>query len=239
MHETKGIIVGCDQTQEVLLPWWWAHYSRHNSYPVIFANFGMSDSAVKWCQERGKCLMPSCNIALQEVTSSNKQWWELRYGKEFWPLRPIWFKKPSALLLSPFSLSLWIDLDCKINGKLERLFRNLAGAEIALARELESKFTPPGEVSYNAGVIVFRKNASILHEWVRLVSEENALFAGDQNALCHAIAKHKPKLKELSPIYNWGRLRGPNDHALIYHHTGSAGKLAIVEEMFQSGFDLI
>lgn len=237
MEETKGIIVGCDQAQEVFLPWWWSHYSRHNSYPVLFVNFGMSDSAVRWCKQRGECLTVSCSITLQEVAPCDKTLWEMRYGNEFWPLREIWFKKPSALLLSPFSLGIWIDLDCKINGPLEEIFTTLASFEIGLARELESPFTPPGEVSYNAGVIAFQRNAPILHQWAHLVSSQNASFAGDQNALCHAIAKHKPPLKELPIHCNWGRLRGPNEDVLIYHHTGTS-KLFIIEEMFQLGFDL-
>ncbi len=50
---TKGILIGCDQNQEWMLEWWWAHYSRHNCYPVAFVDFGMSQEAKKWCQSKG------------------------------------------------------------------------------------------------------------------------------------------------------------------------------------------
>lgn len=224
MHN-KGIIVGCDRYQEGFLPWWWHHYARHNSYPVAFADFGMSSGALAWCKERGVCLASS-SIALQEVSPENQHSWEHRYGEGIWSNRDVWFKKPSTLLLSPFAVSLWIDLDCKIQGHLEPLFASLSDeADIALARE------DSPEINYNAGVIVFRRNAPILHQWAHLAATENASFPGDQNALCHAIEKHKPPLTELPPAYNWGRLRGPNENALIYHYTGGAGKLLILEEI--------
>jgi hypothetical protein len=52
----SGIIVGCDANQEWLLPWWWDHYCKHNSYPVAFVDFGMSEAALAWCQEKGQCI---------------------------------------------------------------------------------------------------------------------------------------------------------------------------------------
>lgn len=55
----KGILVGCDQNQEWLLSWWWDQYSAHNSYPVVFVDFGMSKTGVAWCNERGTCIPQS------------------------------------------------------------------------------------------------------------------------------------------------------------------------------------
>lgn len=63
----KGVLVGCDQTQEKLLHWWWKHYVQHNTYPVMFIDFGMSDAMRAWCEERGSCMTISQAISLYEV----------------------------------------------------------------------------------------------------------------------------------------------------------------------------
>jgi len=43
----NGLITGCDETHEWMLPTWWKHYSKRNSSPVSFIDFGMSKSAKK------------------------------------------------------------------------------------------------------------------------------------------------------------------------------------------------
>ncbi len=67
----------------------------------------------------------------------------------------------------------------------------------------------PGEVNYNSGVIVFRKEASILHRFAEEASKNSAQYAGDQQAMCRAIFLHRPSLVELPQLYNWLRVLGP------------------------------
>lgn len=224
--ETIGVVVGCDRKQEWLLPWWWSHYSAHNTHPVAFADFGMSDKALAWCKERGECIAPVFPEAAEEsaIATSLKQQWEERYGRGIWFCRSAWFKKPLAVLNSPFSIGLWLDLDCQVRGKLDPLFNSLFGADIGLVREPGG----PEEKNYNAGVIVFRKKAEILYRWAEEATEHNAHYAGDQEALCQAIMAHSPALIELPFHYNWLRVLGPNPDALIYHFTGGTGKLEIM-----------
>ncbi|MBS0607606.1 MAG: hypothetical protein JSR57_11700 [Verrucomicrobia bacterium] len=241
---SKGIIVGCDKGQEWLLPWWWEYYTAHNSFPVAFADFGMSKKGIEWCLDKGDYL----NIPTQEILGDheiplrNKQIWEKLYGKETLKYRHAWFKKPLALLQSPFSLNLWLDLDCQINGGLDPLFNSLTfGAEIGLVREpnfvqelLETQNALlPGEIYYNSGVIVFRKGADIVHRFAEEAFSNNAEHAGDQHALCRAIFKHQPSLVELPLIYNWSRMLGTNPKAIIFHHTGGLGKVDILEVIRQ------
>lgn len=234
-----GVIVGCDRNQEWLLPWWWEHYSAHNSYPVAFADFGLSKKALAWCRKKGICLkLPFFDIVPEaNLSSSTKDRWENHYGKGIWFCRSAWFKKPLCLLHSPFSLGLWIDLDCQINGSLEPLFNSLIiGAEMALVREPDlvqkldeqQGFLLPGEINYNAGVVVFRQNAPILHHWLEEAAKRNQEYVSDQPALCRAILAQKPHLIELPSAFNWVRALGPNPAALIYHFTGGAGKLEIM-----------
>lgn len=230
----EGIVVGCDQKLEWILPWWWNHYSAHNSYPVAFVDFGMSKKAATWCQKRGRTVQLPKSTLL--VPSDFKEEWAERYGIEISAHREAWFKKPLAFLLSPFSHGLWIDLDCEIRGSVEPLFHCLTfGAEIALAREpdfsqkkdSEMGLLLPDEISYNSGVIAFKQQAKILQQWI----EEGADYPSDQQALSRAIFNHKPNLVELPHIYNWVRVLGPNEQAVIYHYAGNPGKIEILEQL--------
>jgi hypothetical protein len=245
----QGIIIGCDRRQEWLLPWWWKHYSMHNSFPVAFADFGMSENALSWCKKRGEYLsLPSAKILCEnQVDPLKKDNWESRYGKGIWLSRSAWFAKPFSLLLSPFSMGIWIDLDCQINGKLDPLFNSLIfGAEIGLVREphfvqtydRKMGFLLPEEIHYNSGVIVFRQNANILHQWVEEAMTNNEQYPGDQQALCRAIYKHRPALIELPDTFNWLRFLGPQPEALIFHHSGG-GKLELLKQMYPSLIPLI
>jgi len=235
----EGIIIGSDRHQEWLLPWWWEHYSAFNSYPVAFVDFGMSEKALAWCHQKGQCIkLPPSNLNIAFPVSVKEQW-EARYGKGIWQCRPTWFKKPLALLESPFSIGLWIDLDCQIRDNLDPLFKCLLfNAEIALIQEpnfiqnleRECGFFLSEEVNYNSGVIVFHQNAPILHQWMKEIIEQNEKYVTDQHALCRAIFKYKPSLVELPLLYNWPRVLGPNPEAVIFHFCGGAGKIEIIKK---------
>jgi hypothetical protein len=241
----EGLIVGCDSTLEVLLPWWWKHYSSHNSYPVAFVDFGMSKEALAWCEARGICIPmqdfdDSFLSTKEEVSPQLREKWETFYGKGFWPYRPVFFKKPFALLKSPFVRTIWLDLDCQVRGPLDPLFTCLAfGIELAIAREpLHNQKTEqelglllPGEISYNSGVLVFQSKAKILEKWVDLAVKDNKQFLGDQNALSRAIYTQRPSFLELPPIYNWSRTLGNNPNALIHHFHGAIGKSQILKNI--------
>lgn len=231
---TQGIVVGCDLHQQWLLPWWWKNYSSHNSDPVLFVDFGMSKEALAWCQERGECAtLPSTDLPLsleKDVPSSTKAAWEERYGEGVWMRRRAWFKKPSSLLLSPFSLGIWIDVDCQVRGNVGPIFNSLIfGAEIALAKDRYEDADLSGEVIYNSGVIAFRQEAAILLKWQEIALLHEKELPGDQEALSRAIFQNKPALVVLPPIYNWRRTYGPNEEALIYHYSSGPGKIELMK----------
>jgi hypothetical protein len=232
----QGIIVGCDQRQEWLLSWWWNHYSAHNKFPVAFADFGMTEKALSWCRERGQCLTLPSVPQLQEVSATARTRWENRFDTGIWFSRPAWFKKPLSLLHSPFTMGIWIDLDCQVNGMLDPLFNSLTfGGDIGLVREpsllQEIEFLLPEEVNYNSGVVVFRKNSAILHHWADEAISNNGNYPGDQGALCRAIYKHRHAVIELPPLFNWMRTLGPNPNALIYHFVAGEGKLELLRQI--------
>lgn len=239
----QGILAGCDRNQEWLLPWWWEHYSAHNSYPVAFIDFGMSEEGKAWCKERGLYLpfrtkvpiVGKKHLPLHQQTS-----WEEHYGKKIWSRRRIWFKKPFALLQSPFPFSLWLDLDCQVGKNLEPFFTCLfLGTEIALKRETEAiqalhrkkGFILPHEAYYDCGLIAFRNDAPILRHWTEEIAHRNRDYVFDQQALSRALATHPPALFELPEIYNWSASKGQNPEALVTHYHGGVLKQMIKESM--------
>ncbi len=210
----KGVVVGADSTLEWLLPWWWKNYSRYNTLPVAFADFGLSEQRRSWCQERGH-LFTVPEVQLHPKT--NVLEWEKIYGPTFRQSRPHWFKKPSALLACPFKVGLWLDIDCEVCQPLESVFQELGEAPFALARE---KLT----LEYNSGVLLFSNPSPLLHDWDELCRKHNDQFLGDQNALCHLLQTKKYSIRVLPPHYNWMMSQGINPAVVIAHWAGAWGK---------------
>lgn len=227
----EGVVVGSDQTQEWLLPWWWDHYTHHNRYPVTFADFGLSLEKKMWCRERGTLVtLREIDFALERdaIDPELVAVWEAQFGKAFWPSRGAWFKKPLACLSSPFERSLWLDLDCEVRGNLAPLFELAEHPSgIAMARD---SFEVPG--IYNSGVIAFRRDLPLLHDWARASFEQNHTFRGDQELLSYLIAEQKLTIGEISPLYNWSRCQGDKPDAVIYHWHGEHGRAVIKHELW-------
>jgi hypothetical protein len=234
----EGIIVGCDRNQEWLLAWWWSHYSAHNTRPVTFVNFGLTTEAIAWCKERGDLLdLTGLNSSefIKEPEGQLREKWEARYGKELWSERHAWFKKPFACLSSPYSETIWIDLDCEVKGNLSPLFQTLhLGFDLGLCPESESvqqlhhtlEFLRPGEVNYNSGVIVFRKGDAI-DFWVEQTVTCNDLFIGDQQSLSRSLFLRPCNLFSVPAAFNWSPSLGQNDLAVVVHYHGGVFKQLI------------
>ncbi len=231
--------MGCDAALEWILPWWWEHYSAHNDYPVAFADFGMSEKALTWCRQHGTLLtLPPLSFK-NNVTLQKKKDWEQRLGPNVWKYRLAWFKKPLALLQSPFSQGIWLDLDCQVRGALEPLFHSLLfGADIGIVRDQNQKVNSllPGEIHYNSGVIVFRQKAPILLQWASAIESFCDQLVGDQDILSRVIHLTSPPLIELPDIYNWNVFLGDNDAAVIHHFCNEAGKRRILESCYRQSF---
>ena len=224
-----GIIVGSDLSQEWLLPWWWNHYQKHNSYRVAFIDLGLSFEAKEWCRKHGEWIplrIFSFAAEKEELQPEIVETFEREFGRNFWPCRDAWFKKPLACLKSPFQRSLWIDLDCEIRGSLAPLFNYADSPErIAMAKEQVDK--PPGYPLYNSGVIAFQQNHPLLSEWADHCRELNSNYRGDQEVFSYLLAKKKIGIAELPPLYNWSRCHEESAEALIQHWHGHIGKQVI------------
>lgn len=210
----KGVVAGADSTLEWLLPWWWRNYSRYNSLPVAFADFGLSEKTKKWCEQRG-LVFDVPHVDLHPKT--NVLEWERIYGRTFQQSRPHWFKKPSALLSCPFKVGLWLDIDCEVCAPLLPLFDMLHDAPLGLVREKLS-------LEYNSGVLLFRNPSSLLHDWDQLCRRQNDQFLGDQNALGHLLKAKDYGIRDLPAHYNWMMSQGVNPAVVIAHWAGAWGK---------------
>ncbi len=223
-RKNDGVIVGCDDTLEWMLPWWWDHYSATNVHPVTFIDFGMTEEAKAWCHKQGQLIrLEMADIFVtekEEIDASHIQAWENLYGKQFWVHRTGWFKKPMACLLSPYDRTIWIDLDCEVRGSLNNLFAMADHPSgIAMAQDIHAGF--------NSGVIIFKKGLPLIQAWAQEALHANHLFAGDQDIVSKIIAEKKLEIGELSPLYNWSRIKGDSKDAVIYHWHGRHGKAVI------------
>lgn len=230
-----GVIVGCDENQEWILPWFWNHYSTHNTLPVLFVDFGLSAEAAQWCKQRGKVIsLPSQlpemkpRIALDPGIVER---WEAAYGTGFWKARSCWFKKPFALLQTPFEKTLWLDLDCEVKDDVSPLFSSFT-EEISLvpepryAQEHMRAFSIRNEkeIIYNSGVVLFRHGSPTILEWAIESMHRADAFWSDQHLLSRLILERQTHVTELSQLYNWYMAFGKNEQARIIHRLGDPGK---------------
>lgn len=231
----QGVIVGCDEQQEWILPWWWNHYSTHNHSPVLFVDFGLSTEAAQWCEQRGKVISLPPDLPLitprEEIGKSTIERWEAAYGNGFWKARPSWFKKPFALLQTPFEKTLWLDLDCEVRADISSLFSPTI-EEISLAPEPEYvqehmqafSIRQKEEKIYNSGVLLYRHDSPTILEWAQACISRADDFWSDQHLLSRLIFEKQKKIIELSQLYNWHMAFGPNEQAHIVHWLGDVGK---------------
>jgi len=238
MELSEGVIVGCDNNQEWLLPWFWDSYIRYNNYPVTFMDFGMSAKALAFCRERGAVLsVPP--IILQDVPEERSRSWDVSGENGFWSVRPKWFCKPSAFILCPYDRGLWLDLDCKVSGSLQPLFALIDTRDIALVKDpectqillQEKGIILPGQVSYNSGVVAFKKGSDPIKLWQREALFYNDRHKGDQDALNYILYINDIKVKELPREYNWLMTLGENPKALISHYLSGGEKNRLLKEM--------
>lgn len=236
MKEKKiGIITGCDQNQEWMLPSWWEHYQKTNTLPVTFIDFGMTKSARLWCEKKGTVIDVPIQTSFvkpkESICPIQAKFWERVCGDHLWHARPIWFIKPFALQKSPYEQSLWIDLDTRIKKDLSPLFSTIdSNFAIAPTSDRYKKFANiiglhlPNEQTYNAGVILFHRDSPTLHKWAKYIPSRNGEFLGDETLLDRIIYEENLPITHLSRNYNWPYFEGDNPDAAIIHFLGPGGK---------------
>ena len=215
----RGVVVASDSNSEWLLSWWWERYSSCNTLPVVFVDLGMTSDAIVWCKEKGEVI-----VLNQSTQNSSSQ------------LKSVWFKKPSACLLSPFTQTLWLDLDCEVLSFLDPVFDFLIeGKELVVSYghavdfpENLEKEALSGTIC-NSGVLVFRKGSELMRKWEKKALEESDLYVGDECILSILIGQSLETVGLLPEIYNWRMCRGMPLYTKIIHWKGEWGKRYILQ----------
>jgi hypothetical protein len=220
--QERGVICGCDYNQEWLLPWWWERYRFNNDYPVLFCDYGMSKKAKAWCQERGKVVTVSFDEtqirSRKDVPPVLQKKWE-KHNNFCWSSRSSWFKKPFAMLESPFKVSVWLDLDCEVLSHLGDLFEYCSfDVRLAIAscngKIISQKFPCR---THNGGVIVYYHGIDIIEEQAEWILEWNHQFMAEDNVLSYLIFKNNFRICDLPLEWNWLSAYGMNLYARIFH----------------------
>lgn len=230
----EGVVVGCNQILEWMLPWWFMNFRVHNHHPITFVNFGdMTERAVDWCAKRGAVRTLDCGESFiaqkEELDPSKADQWQARRGN-IWVLRKAWMKVPFALLSSPYERTIWMDLDCQVVGSIEPIFREyLEKSAFVLVKEAEAeqkKYRDSGELLpeeaiYNAGVIGYRHGSEIVTQWAARTVLENKEFMGNQKILARILHEGKFPFSTIPDIYNWPLAHGQNRKAVVLHYWGA------------------
>lgn len=217
------VCVGADRNYEWMLKWWWKNYSQHNDFPVAFMNFGMSESAVQFCQERGVCIDVSGNI-----NKSN------------------WFKKPLGMLMVPTTGKVtFMDIDCEVKKNLQPLFDGVSsdeevGLTVDKANDYCKKFYDP---PYASGVVVFKQGNEFIRQWdLACQKADGRKYRGDQELMNMIIREREDaginttRITTLPDKYQWLRLYGdPHPDSHIIHWTGEDGKYIIRHKILAMG----
>lgn len=240
MNENEGILIGCDERQEWLLKWWWNHYSKTNSYPVTFLDYGLTPCAKSWCQSKGHVIssLPPDWISNQETISEQASWAK-NVPLYVWNHRPVWFTKAFSLFETPYEKTIWIDLDCEVKKNLSPLFHYAEyGDGFAITTDApdyvqhfkEIKALHPEAVGMQVGVFAFRCNSPVLDAWLKHCYENHDQEFSEQTALSHVLYHHAFKTYDITSEYNWLYPENPNPDAAIVHHTGASRKRKLMLE---------
>lgn len=184
---------------------------------------------------------PNFIATREQVPVSLRKKWEILIQGDIWQYRKKWFLKPLAMMITPFTKTLWLDLDCEVRINLDSLFHFLNNqVKLALVQKpplvfktIQEKefFCNENKPVYNSGVIVYHKSSDIIKMFAKRAKTDSHLFFGDEDLLSDILNKTSLHFTCLEEKYNSVR---PNirsyQSALIAHWGGAEGKLHIREE---------
>lgn len=217
VREDEGVVTLVDSNTEWLLPWWYGRFRRWNKQPVLFVDNGMTKSGIQFCQTHG-------------------QYHDLRKHGKNAPLIEGWFAKPFAILCSHFRRTLFLDLDCEVQGDLSDLFTMAESHNIALHEDstwqqtstFKEKFG--NKIAYNSGVVIVKHGHPLIEQWAIAITRDYKKYYGDQDYLTELVPNHK--VEPLPTKFNTLRLEQRlSVTPIIIHWTGPEGKEKIRKEL--------
>ena len=217
---SKGIITGCDQALEWLLPWWIERVRENNpDAHISFHDYGISEGMKAYLSMENKV------DSIAEVDTNAKT-------------KHKWFLKPRSMLSSPFKKTLWLDVDAEVCGNIMDIFDKTIPDKLSMVQDMpwSKQFNT---IMYNSGVVCFEGKPTILKRWAKAVDTNPQ--RGDQETL-HAIMDPLQQVVSIEPLdnkYNVVRLQldPKNPHYVkvpdtrIKHWTGHKGKEIIRQHL--------
>lgn len=207
-------LTGCDKNTEWMLQWWYHEYSKYNTTPVIFANFGVSHTTLEWAKDNFHDIIDMTN---------QKQ--------SGWFLKPLAMREAGKV----YSKVCWIDTDCHVLDNISEIFSFSKKEKLGMVQDRPwTKRT--GEIWHNSGVVLFENNPKILNDWINEIQSNPR--KGDQETLHYMLKTPLNVLifiEDLPFIYNTLRLDFVDGvaqkNAKVHHWTGAKGKEKIKEIM--------
>lgn len=207
----RCFLTGCDSKTEWQLEWFVKNYKAHTGTPLVFADFGVSDSM------RGMLpLLGFDNIIVVEKQQSKG-----------------WFYKPAAIQQATqyYDEVFWIDTDIHVQGDMSPVFDYLEDNKLCMCED-RGWSARRGEKWHNSGLVGVRDNPKILQDWIN--NCRSAKQVGDQEVL-HEMVRESPmqRLMAISDCptkYNYLRLDlidGRGGEIVGMHWTGFKGNLQI------------
>lgn len=206
----RCFLTGCDTNNEWLLPWFIENYYRHNSTPLVFGDFGVSETTRAWI-DRESPFADVIPVASEGVSG--------------------WFLKPRAMMECPFDEICWLDNDCEVLGDLSGVFEHVQPDRLAMVQDIPWTRSR-GQKWHNTGVVAFCGRPPILQEWMEVTEDTSA--RGDQEVLHELLqdpARRTALVTDLPNRFNFLRLQLPLGQELpdklVMHWTGADGKARI------------
>ena len=200
----EAFLTGCDKNHEWFLEWFIGNYKKHNKTPLIFANFGVTESALQYIRKNVHAVM--------DMTKSPEKGW---------------FKKPLSMLSCPAKKTVWIDMDCEIKDNIDNIFSLLEPKKLNMVED-KPWTKRRNEVWHNSGIVGFIDKPVILTQWAQQVKAKPEV--GDQEVL-HSMLNPITKIGAVNDLpneYNVMRIQTENDDyrgkIKVMHWTGRKGK---------------
>lgn len=215
----KAFLTGCDKETEWMLDWWLKEYYRHNDTPVIFANFGLSETMLSYVK------------SIFDTVINLKPHYEKG-----------WFLKPEAMVKASKLAGkvCWIDTDCHVLTDISGVFDHTVPNKLSMAED-KPWSARRGSTWHNSGVVAFEGCPPVLKDWMMRVHMKP--MVGDQEVL-HEMMGDDPLrrhiyIEDLPNEYNWLRIQLMRDEQdspdkKIVHWTGQIGKKHI-KELIRNG----